>query len=654
MAAGAIRAEKKRSPDDEDPVAASYIAYMKARVAELRGNREAAEAFYWAAIKAADNPQPIYVDLGILYKRMGQWDDALRVLKKALELNGDDARAYREIGEVYEMRSLIHDSKADRKKALESYRAYLERIEKPDNRVLMRVLTTLTGDGRGDEALAWAEHFVKKWPDNVDLWRFLGHRYDRMGRTEDAERAFRKWVELEPDSADAWQALTRFLIDHDRESEAVEGLRRLWRLKPDNFDLLRALIRAYRDERRFDAAESLVQSYLKDHPGDARAYRLLVDIVADRDGPSQAVAFLDKTLKAHPDLDNRWNFQIARLWLLYRARRYREAVAEADRLLKELQGSPADLPEGSVPRYRRMLLFQKGLMLHLLGESERAVPILDEAVKIQDNPETREVLILALLDVRDLKRARSVLDTAMERFPNETDRWTVLEAQVTEAEGHIDRALSLLDRLPPDDAWQQKVMLLHRQNRFAEALGIVRNVLAKEPDNPDARFYLASTLERLKRYDEAAREFQQLLAKHPDNARALNYLGYMWIERGEHLDEAIQLVRRALKLDPENPAYLDSLAWGYYRKGDPETARTYIDETLRRIDTDPLILDHAGDIYAALGEHEKAVGFWKSALEHYARHADNPDFHAEDVRDKIRRLCTEHPAPACASMMTLK
>jgi predicted Zn-dependent protease len=98
------------------------------------------------------------------------------------------------------------------------------------------------------------------------------------------------------------------------------------------------------------------------------------------------------------------------------------------------------------------------------------------------------------------------------------------------------------------------------------------------------------------------------------------------------LDYAEKLIRTALDKENGNPAYMDSMAWIFFRKKDYNSAKTYIEKSLRADNSSPdaVIADHAGDIYNALGEKDKALKYWKIAAETYS-----PDINPDSIREKI-------------------
>jgi tetratricopeptide (TPR) repeat protein len=147
-----------------------------------------------------------------------------------------------------------------------------------------------------------------------------------------------------------------------------------------------------------------------------------------------------------------------------------------------------------------------------------------------------------------------------------------------------------------------------------EAVYWLERILAETPDAIEPSFQLGASYERLGRREKAILEFERLLQRKPDFAPALNYLGYMLAERGERLADAVQFAARALRLDPENGAYADSLGWAYFQQGDLVRALEYLERAAGLIPRDATILEHLGDLYAALGNATKASAAYERAL----------------------------------------
>jgi tetratricopeptide (TPR) repeat protein len=144
-------------------------------------------------------------------------------------------------------------------------------------------------------------------------------------------------------------------------------------------------------------------------------------------------------------------------------------------------------------------------------------------------------------------------------------------------------------------------------------------LLAKrdEPERLNGLFYfqVGAACERHKDIKQAEIYFLQAIKLAPDFAEALNYLGYMWAERGENLTEAKSMIEKALKQEPENAAYLDSMAWVLFKLNKPKEALEYQLKALKfQKEPDATLHDHLGDIYAALKQTEKARAQWELSI----------------------------------------
>jgi tetratricopeptide (TPR) repeat protein len=129
-------------------------------------------------------------------------------------------------------------------------------------------------------------------------------------------------------------------------------------------------------------------------------------------------------------------------------------------------------------------------------------------------------------------------------------------------------------------------------------------------------FEVGSIHERMGEYDEAEKYFRKVLSMSPNDPEAMNYLGYMWADRGVKLEESRQLIEKALKLDPDNPAYLDSEAWVLYKlKKYKEALNRILKAISLSPKPDPTLYEHLGDIYMALNQPSKAAEVWKKSLE---------------------------------------
>jgi Flp pilus assembly protein TadD len=126
---------------------------------------------------------------------------------------------------------------------------------------------------------------------------------------------------------------------------------------------------------------------------------------------------------------------------------------------------------------------------------------------------------------------------------------------------------------------------------------------------------------------------KEVVVKDPENADALNYLGYTYADLGINLDEAKQLIDKALRLQPEEGYIIDSLGWVYFRKGNYAAAFTELSRAYSLMPDDPVVNEHMGDVNYRLGQVDKALPFYLKAWE-----LGPEDFQIEKLKMKIDHL----------------
>ena len=277
----------------------------------------------------------------------------------------------------------------------------------------------------------------------------------------------------------------------------------------------------------------------------------------------------------------------------------------------------------------------------------------------------KEKLAKVLLQAGETDEAIRVLEEITKANSLQFATFELL-GELYEQKGDIDKALAhyqhslLLDASEPTNHLRvaQLQLSLKRYDQAVETAQVAR---AKFPDNPQALYLLAIVLSQAKKHTEAMTafasaqaEFQanreelldsrfyfsygaaaeqaglidkatELLKKcielDPNDPQAYNYLGYMWVDRGENLEEAGKMIQKALEADPDNGAYLDSLGWYYFKTGDLDRA---LRELLKAADVlkstdkitpeDPVVYDHIADVFQAKGNTAEALRYWQKSL----------------------------------------
>ena len=205
----------------------------------------------------------------------------------------------------------------------------------------------------------------------------------------------------------------------------------------------------------------------------------------------------------------------------------------------------------------------------------------------------------------------------------------IVSAKLAEANVHFsneedDKAISVLEDInKTHTSFITKEALgrarLIREN-YAEALPIYEalvNSMSEEDlkGNIQPLYFRGISYEREDQWAKAEADFKRVLAIDPDNADALNYLGYTWVDRGENLTEAFDMIRKALELEPNSGAITDSLGWAHYKLGQYQEAKRKLEDAVALSPSSATIIDHLGDVYWKLGRFREAGYQWERALE---------------------------------------
>ena len=225
----------------------------------------------------------------------------------------------------------------------------------------------------------------------------------------------------------------------------------------------------------------------------------------------------------------------------------------------------------------------------------------------------------------------------LQRVNNPSD---VFNAQIRRAalwarQGELTRARGLLHTLQTTSTeeervkWMAEVQFLRDAGKYNQALALQAQAVAQFPNDNDLLYDQAMLADRAGQQQTMERLLRQLIARQPDYHHAYNALGYSLAERGVRLQEAKELIEKALTYAPDDPFITDSLGWVEFRLGNHAQALLLLERAFeKRQDAD--IAAHLGEVLWKLGQHERAKALWKDAQQ---QHPDN-----ETLRETLKRL----------------
>ena len=618
---------------------------LYAELAGAEGSKEdvnKAIEHYQEALKLEPNASIIFDELTDLYIQTNRFQDAVNEAQDLLKQNPDNLDARRMLGRVY-VRMIGGDPQSGK-----------------------------INENFLHQAIDEYRKITAKDPKDTDSWVTLGRLYRVSNNSPDAEQAFKQALAVDPENEDALTQLGSLYMDLGDTKAAIDKLKTVTDKTPSE-RTLEALAHAYEDQKDFKSAAETLRRAADLAPDDERITRDLANDLFQSDQMDEALKLFQQLAEEEPRAPE---YQI-RLSQIYQgkgdmAKAY-EALAKAKQLDAQSLGvrdqevnlleTEKKFPEAIAAL--KSILDDTARRSYSEGEKENRIRFLEKLgmdyrnneqyqqaneafrqIAALDSNATPQVEVQVAETYRaqkDYASALKQMDATLKKFPK--DRMVVAEhASLLADQGKVDQAASetrsLLDGKQDRAVYLQLAEIYEKGKRWSDMAGALDQAekLSTSPDDLETvHFMRGAMLERQKQYDQAEAEFRKVLEAHGQQyASAANYLGYMLADRNVRLDEASDLIKKALDMEPENGAYLDSLGWVYYRQGKLDQAEGLLQRALQR-QPDPTVHDHLGDVYAKEGKIRDAISQWEASLKEFKsqpQSADDP----EEVASVNRKL----------------
>lgn len=506
-----------------------------------------------------------------------------------------------------------------------------------------------------DEALAAYQKALICDPGNLFIQRKIPVLLLRMERDDEAVAWLKEYLIHTPDDTAMRELLAKAYLRQNNFDQAILEYQYLIQQIPDNPIPRFLLAELFFSRKEYERAQHVLLPVLTMENGASRGHLLLARIFKRQQNRTKAIYHLQQVLLEQWTADI--VLEIGKLYL------------ENKEYLKATEAYRQILDRDEFSQDARIGLFH---VYQLLNQEDKAVNVLEDLRRISDHP-WRIDLTLARLYIKQQKyaEAASLLEevVAVESIPEAR----YLLGQLYVQKEQYENALYHLQQIDPDDEYFTdalflKIHIYQQQGRINKAVSLVKTMVDRE-DIRSAELYavLAALYEIMDDHKRVAAAYakgiaafpesdmllyeyglfqensgnrkaalqamKQVIIINPENAAALNFIGYTWADEGRNLDKALEYIRRAVELKPDNGYILDSLGWVYFRMGKLALSIEALKRAVELSPDDPAIFDHLGDAYAQNGQHGQALVAYKRAWELFV---DNPS-QRDKVMEKINR-----------------
>lgn len=547
----------------------------------------------------------VYVrTLGDLSNAPGQRDTlakATEQYREILRLDPTDTDASLWLARLYRLQNQPD-------KAEEVLRALLAREPANDGGV-EQLTQLLLDEGKSQEGISLLQGMLQRAP-TPRLWELLGDAYNQIHDLPNAEMAYRKASESQPDDVHHLKVLAQTLLVEEKFPEALEQYQKLTQMDGDDPDNYLRLAEIYQRTKQLDKAEQNIRLAKAGAPNSLEVTYTEASIYEEEGRLDDAIRVLSESVTA---------------------------------VKSESEFAP------SRRRTLAILYQQLGQLYRENSNYSAAVNTFEEMIRLgpEEDRRARVMIMDTYRDARDMPKALESARKAVDAYPKERSiviAQALLFGENQQADQGVAKLRALLDGSPTDFEIQLDVAQVYEESkRWADAEQAIHDAekVQGNSSGPELTgFLMGAIFERQKKFDQAEEQFRKVLETNPRNASTLNYYGYMLADRGVRLDEAVEMIKRALAEEPGNAAYEDSLGWAYFKQDKLADAEELLRHAAMRESHDPTILSHLGDLYAKMGKDELAEAQWQKSVDEWHRSlpADFEPARMAEVEQKITAL----------------
>lgn len=467
-----------------------------------------------------------------------------------------------------------------------------------------KMLLAKAGAGDRAEALLEAQKMVLLYPRDSHLRYFYGELLMLANQMSEAAEQFERCIELDSTNESAYLNLTEIYQGIKQSAKAIVVAKEFAKTLPGSFMAWTQLARLHLAQNQYK--EALVPArrayeMQSQNPNIVQMYAVVLQLNKQT---KQAVRIYEQLYRLDPS-DEGITSRMVEL--------YREVgnLDSALQLLDEMLEQAGD--------NKPAIHIQKALVFWELKRNEDAYKLLSKVHK--EYPESERVKYLYGFSLERIEKFPEAL-AVYRSFDGKSTLKTQADIRIISILRHLkqyDEAIDLAEALLKDDGADSELYGLAANTyadaeKYKDAIDILKKGFEKFPAKVHLLFMTGVYHEKAGDIPACIEVMKEVIRKDASNSSAYNYLGYLYAERGENLDVAEELIKKALELKPDDGFYLDSLGWVFFQKGDHKKAIEYLQKAVKIEPKEGVIIEHLGDAKKAQGDLTGALTLYEQSL----------------------------------------
>jgi len=636
------------TPSATPNLSIAYNKYIEASLLEHAGDYDAASNAYMDAYQANSNSALICASAANALLHSGMVNQALQMAQRAVGINPELVDGYRVLARVYL-------ALQNRNKAIEQYEI-MTKLQPDSVETLLDLANSYMKVQRFNDAVPLFRSILQKQPLQSFIYRMpLALLLFNLQRYEESLHEYQILKDELPDSFLVHLQIGtvhQLLEQYDEALESFLTAMNYIHSTQDELSVRKKLGQLYQIRGSFQEAVYQYQKIKDAAPEDISSRKTLAVLLADQNQDEAALLEAHQLLEMKPD---DYNLQQLPFVILQQSGKEAEAYQY---LLNTFEQQIQHKRMQTVDAY--LWDFMQEDFLDNIHAHRLTQPLYDLLLKSKNLP-GQHTRIYAALASFNAKFGKDV-----ELQQNLNDILALLHSSVQERNVSIVEMVcfDLLNGKQIRDSFQKQ----HLNQSLKEALRLNSNTFlcqsmpdlvlgalavdagdwfaAEEAYNhallrqtpgssqyKDTLFQLVWAYDKLDRVADVETSIENAFQQYPESAQFYNFLGYMYAERNIHLEEAMSLIEKSLKLEPDDPNILDSMGWVYYRFERYGEALKWLKKAEASEEEHPVISEHLGDVFHKLGDRKSALHYWEKALN---QGANFPSEFTADVEQRLK------------------
>ena len=447
-------------------------------------------------------------------------------------------------------------------------------------------------------------------PDVGTIYTSIAECYLNIGKPELSMKNLKIALSKNPRDEEALRIMADQLIALKKYDEAIIYFTRLREIDENETRYIIALAELSKIKKDYSSAVNFYMDAYEVEPSRIELLESAGRYALQLKNKTKARNIFKDLSLQNPSQENYINIYSE---LAIQSKSYKEAISHLQKLLSD-NGESSNLKANI------------GILHHASGDSVKGKNILRDLFdKKQLNAQYSLSLFEIYFDIKDNISAAKISDEIITSFPEDW-RGYYSRSLVFMDEDEYKSAINILD--PISETFSNIFSIQYilglcysRIKMSDEAINFYNRALIIRPNSINVLHSIAILYDDIGEWVKSDKIYDQLIKNNPNDAQAYNNYAYSLVERNKDLQRALSYAKKAVKLEPENPSYLDTIGWAYYKMNDIKKARAFIEQSIEIEGDNSVVLEHLGDILMKSNDSAKALVLYKKA---YGLDKENP------------------------------